>query len=169
MKKLRNAELRDRMGLYELYDLCSAWLEHKDMHHWSGAWTVEKIESSINNNHVHVLEQGSKIVGAIILNNNPAGYYDGSEKVFWKCSNARALYLSGLAVTPPLHNQGYGKTMMLYAETIAQQAKIPFLRLDVIGSYYQLHKFYEHNGYLPKGVMEHNFYKNILYEKEMSH
>jgi ribosomal protein S18 acetylase RimI-like enzyme len=137
------------------------------MHHWSGAWTKERIENNIENNHVHVLEIKSKVVATVILNEDPASYYNGSEEVFWESRNARALYLSGLAVDPVTHNQGYGKSLMLYAETVAQQLQISFIRLDVIGPYKQLHKFYERNGFLPKGVMKQNYYQNILYEKKI--
>lgn len=125
--------------------------------------------SGIESNTLFVIRKESKIVGSIILNNNPESAYEGAAWEY-KGDYSSVLVVHTLVVHPEYSKMGIGPKLMEFAETYGKENNIGAIRLDVyeknlpaIALYRRCN--YKYIGRVDLGLREYGLDWFELYEK----
>lgn len=141
----------------------SEWLsEEKELNHWSDWYTKEKVEEKFEDWDVYLAYRNSEVVGTISVSEKKVGYYLQESIEMFKEPEARALYVSMLAVKPEFQGQGVASDLLKLAEEVARGKEIEYVRFDCREEYMELVNFYLKRGYEKRGSFPETDGENYL-------
>ena len=119
--------------------------------HWVPAYPLDLFEKSAVERCVYAVHDGTGHTIATFTLGSEGSGYDNS--LLWAEPNAKAAYLSRLAVHPSEQRLGLGARCMAQAERFAGGAGAAALRSDTHPAFDALHRFYERCGYERRGFV----------------
>ena len=128
---------------------------------------IESCRQAIENQYQYVCIKDNKIVGAVILNDNPQGDYDAGD---WQVNLKQGEYLviHTLATDPDLYNQGISKFICEFCIQQAKKSGYKAVRLDVVPGNDPAVRLYEKLGFTFAGEKDLKRFAHIptflLYE-----
>lgn len=137
--------------LHEILRLAGEGIQERfGLSHWVPAYPLRLFEKSAQERCVYaVRDEAGRTTATFTLGSGGSDYYDTP---LWAQPDAKAAYLSRLAVHPSQQGQGLGAWCMAQAERLAQDAGAAVLRLDTHPTFEALHRFYERCGYERRGM-----------------
>ncbi|MBI5223881.1 GNAT family N-acetyltransferase [Candidatus Micrarchaeota archaeon] len=135
---IRKATISDLDSIYSLLLSCADWLSEQGFHHWNGAIDKEKFRHNIDAGFVYVLIKDDSLIGTMTLSPIAPSYCEQ----IWSISNETFLYLSKIAVLPSHQGKGHALELLEFAQKLAKQTGISYLRLDCVANYAKLNQFY---------------------------
>lgn len=131
------------------YDKVTSYLEkHINYPKWiHGEYPgIESARSAIEAGTQYACVDGSEVIGAFILNDNPQGNYSIGN---WQTRLKQGEYLviHALASDPEIYHKGIGRYMVEYCINSARTRGYKAIRLDVVPSNIPARKLYEHMGF----------------------
>ncbi|MBC3535919.1 GNAT family N-acetyltransferase [Megasphaera hominis] len=112
--------------------------------------TEETAETAFQKNYLYVLEEEGTICGSVILNQlQPEEYTAGTWH--YEATPEQVLVIHTLCIPPSQAGKGYGRRLVQYAITVAQERKLPVIRLDTWAGNKPAATLYQNMGFLPAG------------------
>lgn len=110
----------------------------------------ESIGRAVERGEQYVCVDGGRIIGAFVLNGDPAGDYGAGE---WRreLSEGEYLVIHTLAVDPSLMGRGIGRYMVDFCVSTAKNAGYKAVRLDVVPENFPAAELYKRKGFLFAG------------------
>lgn len=147
--KIIKCSKEDLNSVAAFYDKVTSYLEeHINYPKWvRGEYPgIESIRNAVDEDVQYACIDGSKMVGAFILNDNPQGDYSVGK---WRTNLKLGEYLviHTLASDPEIYHKGIGKYMVEYCINLARTRGYKALRLDVVPSNIPARKLYERMGF----------------------
>ena len=133
------------------------------MNHWDKYYTKKLVEKKIKTQEVYLAFSQGSLVGTITLDTSPVSYYEERDIASFADPEARALYVTALAVLPEHQGKGVASKLMEFAETQGKKREIGFIRFDCRASYTDLINFYTKRGYQRTGDMIDTKDNNEIY------
>lgn len=127
----------------------------------------ESCKLAIENKYQYACIKNGRIVGAVILNDNPQGHYEAGE---WQVNLKQGEYMviHTLATDPDLYNQGISKFLVEFCIMHAKSQGYKAVRLDVVPGNIPAVKLYEKLGFKYAGEKDLKRFEHIptflLYE-----
>jgi len=141
----------------------SEWLsKEKGLNHWSDWYTREKVEEKFEDWDVYLAYRDNKLVGTMSVSEKKVGYYLQESIEMFEEPEARALYVSMLAVKPEFQGQGVASDLLKKAEEIAKDKGIKYVRFDCREEYSELVYFYLKRDYKKRGSFNEAEGENYL-------
>jgi ribosomal protein S18 acetylase RimI-like enzyme len=127
LQTIRLAKDSDIPSLQGLYQACTDYLLEKEIYQWDKSYpTLEHITYHVNAGEMYVLVgDGDEILGAVVLNEWESPEW---EEVQWK--GTKPLIIHMLCVNPAVQNEGAGKRLLNFSETMANESGYKSIRLD---------------------------------------
>lgn len=146
------AKPSDAKKIYKIMDSCTKWLSNKKLDYWEGVYSLEKIERRIDKSIIYILKENSNIIGTITLTKEKSSYYIDKDIEYFKDSNAKAVYIMGLAISPKYMKKWFATKLIEYAENKTKQEGIKYIRFETFSNDFNLTKFYQNRGYVIVGT-----------------
>jgi len=141
----------------------SEWLsKEKGLDHWSDWYTREKVAEKFEDWDVYLAYRNNELVGTMSVSEEKVGYYLQESIEMFAEPEARALYISMLAVKPEFQGQGIASDLLKLAEKIAKGKDIKYVRFDCREEYDELVNFYIKRGYEKRGSFNEAENENYL-------
>jgi GNAT superfamily N-acetyltransferase len=152
--KYEKASLEDLSEVIALYNNCKSYLLKNGIYQW-GEWgdyypNSEYLRNSILDKEMFVLKNGSKIIGAVILDEKQSKEW---ENIDWINSDGKTLVIHALVIDPIHQNKGFGKVLLLFCEQYAKDNKYLSIRLDSFKKNDISNRLYQSNGYKNLGTV----------------
>jgi GNAT superfamily N-acetyltransferase len=152
--KYEKASLEDLSEVIALYNNCKSYLLKNGIYQW-GEWgdyypNSEYLRNSILDKEMFVLKNGSKIIGAVILDEKQSKEW---ENIDWINSDGKTLVIHALVIDPIHQNKGFGKVLLLFCEQYAKDNKYFSIRLDSFKKNDISNRLYQSNGYKNLGTV----------------
>ncbi|PCH72283.1 MAG: GNAT family N-acetyltransferase [Flavobacteriaceae bacterium] len=136
-------------AIIQLLKRCAIDLEKQHIFQWNEAYpSLEVIKKDIHLKQLHLLKNGSKIIGSIVLSEIKDTVYNS---VTWKNDTHKALYIHRLAIDPEEQQKGYAQQLMAFAENYARTQHYETIRLDTFSQNKRNQRFYSQRGYQHMG------------------
>ncbi|MCM4160149.1 GNAT family N-acetyltransferase [Antarcticibacterium flavum] len=131
-------------------------MKEKGIFQWNEHYpSREKLAADIDKEELYVLEEKKEILGIVVLTAHMDEEYIPIE---WLTQSGNNLYIHRLATHPGVWGQGYGQSLMDFAEDFARRNNYDSVRLDTFSQNKRNHRFYESRGYKRLG--------NIFFPKQ---
>ena len=160
----------DKLGVvWGLIEEDSKWLsEEKKLDHWSDWYTRDRVAEKFVDWDIYLAYRGENLVGTMAVSEKKVGYYLQENIEMFSDPEARALYVSMLAVRPEFQGQGVATDLLKSAEDIAKNKGIKYVRFDCREEYVELVNFYLNRGYENRGSFPEAENENyLMMEKEL--
>ncbi|EKY4027457.1 TPA: GNAT family N-acetyltransferase [Listeria innocua] len=162
---VRFALPNDRSAINELMVNTARWLKESGSTQWSDilhGFDVHNIEQRIELSEVALFEAtDGKLAGVMIIRKTPS---DWDTDLWGDRHEQSAYYLHRIMVSRDFSGISLSKQMISFAEQLALNMSVPFVRLDCIKTNEALNKMYLRYGFIFSG--EKNGFN--LYQKELS-
>ena len=146
--------------LHSILEKCGQDMQARfGLGHWVPAYPLHLMCRDAETKSVYAVREGDQVVATFTVGTSAPPYYDLS---MWEDPDAKALYVSRLAVLPALQGKGIGKWCMKTIEQLAAAEGCVAVRLDAYDKHLELHEFYRHLGYRRRGAARFN---TKLYEE----
>ena len=143
----------------QLTEACAKAMQEKGIFQWNEFYpSREKLALDIEKEELYLLKKEGVIIGIIVLTPEMDEEYI---PVQWLTSNSENLYVHRLGTHPAVWGEGFGQTLMDFAETFARKNRFQSVRLDTFSQNLRNQKFYEARGYKRLG--------NIYFPKQSEH
>jgi ribosomal protein S18 acetylase RimI-like enzyme len=141
----------------------SEWLsKEKGLDHWSDWYTREIVEDKFRDWDVYLAYRNNQLVGTMSVSEKKVGYYLQESIEMFAEPEAKALYISMLAVKPEFQGQGVASDLLKLAEGISKGKDIEYVRFDCREEYSELVDFYIKRGYEKRGSFSEGENENYL-------
>jgi predicted N-acetyltransferase YhbS len=130
----------DIPAIVSLLQHCAEHMHQQGMSHWLGVYDLDSVSANLAHKSVYVAKKDHQIVGCIAVNEQPSDYYAEC----WPDAPKADFYITQLAVSPSLQQQGIGKFLMQEAIKRLPCGK---LQLDAVDHYPALLAFYKNLGF----------------------
>ena len=146
---IRKAVPSDFDSASALYDKVTLYLEqHINYPHWTHKVypCSDTVKEGLETDSLFVCCEGDGIMGAFLLNTDPAGDYSAGE---WSRDIADGEYMiiHALAVDPDLSRKGTGKAMVEFCLNYAKEKGYKAIRLDAVPENLPARRMYEGLGF----------------------
>jgi ribosomal protein S18 acetylase RimI-like enzyme len=166
-RTITHATINDLDRIFEIFTFCKILMETEKIYQWNDAYpTVEIIAQDIQEEHVYCIKEGDNIIGVITVNTIQDDRYT---QLDWMDKGGKVLVIHRLAVDPLHQNQGVGRKLIDFAESIAIDAGFTSIRLDAYSDNIRVLKIYEQRGYqkrgeimFPKRILPFNCYEKLI-------
>ncbi|MBC2191039.1 GNAT family N-acetyltransferase [Listeria sp. FSL L7-0229] len=162
---VRFALPNDRQAITDLMMDTARWLKESGSTQWGDilhGFDVHNIEQRIELGEVALFETNDgELAGAMIIRKTPS---DWDTDLWGGLAHDKAYYLHRIMVARRFSGISLSKEMIYFAEKLAEERSIPFVRLDCIETNEQLNQMYLRYGFAFSG--EKNGFN--LYQKELS-
>ena len=142
-------ELDDVDGLEQLYDELNDYLE-KGVNYpgWiKGVYPIrQNAIDGVKNHNLYVAKNDGKIIGSIILSNEPEPEYYNAKWGF-ESDYSDVFVIRTFAVHPEFMKFGVGKALMEFADEYSVKSQVKSIRLDVYEGNIPAIKLYEKCGF----------------------
>lgn len=168
--QIRRASSQDLDIVYSVIRSSADWLKGQGMDHWDKYYTREKVVEKLKSQEVYLAFDKDNVVGTITFDTNPVSYYEERDLANFSDPEAKALYVTALAVLPEQQKKGIAGSLMKFAEDRAKEKGVGFVRFDCRAMYIDLVKFYRNRDYKVVGAIidyEDNNEPYFLMEKEL--
>jgi len=126
--QIRLAEMEDAEKIALLFKLVTDSMRANNVLQWHYKYPlVEHVIKDIENNTCYVFEIDGQIAGTITIDNNQDVQY---KNVHWKYPTDICYVIHRLGVHPSYQGRKISKTLCLFAEHLALQNQIQYIRLD---------------------------------------
>ena len=143
----------------QLTEACAKAMQEKGIFQWNEFYpSREKLARDIEKEELYLLKKEGVIIGIIVLTPEMDEEYI---PIQWLTSNSENLYVHRLGTHPAVWGEGFGQTLMDFAETFARKNRFQSVRLDTFSQNLRNQKFYEARGYKRLG--------NIYFPKQSEH
>jgi ribosomal protein S18 acetylase RimI-like enzyme len=143
----------------QLTEACAKAMQEKGIFQWNEFYpSREKLAQDIEKEELYLLKKEGVITGIIVLTPEMDEEYI---PIQWLTPNSENLYVHRLGTHPAVWGEGYGQTLMDFAETFARKNRFQSVRLDTFSQNLRNQKFYEARGYKRLG--------NIYFPKQSEH
>jgi GNAT superfamily N-acetyltransferase len=115
--------------------------------HWSSCVTAQTVSRELRESQVLVARSCGELVATLRLATKKPWAIDAS----YFTGVAKALYLHGMAVHPPMQRRGIGRELVAQAKVLAQRWPAGAIRLDAYDSPAGATPFYESCGFREMG------------------
>ncbi|WP_343252593.1 GNAT family N-acetyltransferase [Ligaoa zhengdingensis] len=162
--------LAKRSDLPRVLEICAATVAimcEEGLHQWGDDYPLEAdFVRDIERRELYVQEQGGAVLGFVCINRDQSPEY---RLVDWKTGDG-CLVLHRMAVAPEARRQGIGRRMIAFAEQMAFQQGVCFLRTDTHSQNCRMNALFAACGLERAGVVrfpnrDEDFY---CYEKRIS-
>jgi ribosomal protein S18 acetylase RimI-like enzyme len=161
--KIEKVDISKLDTVYGLIKEDSEWLsKEKGLNHWSDWYTKERVAEKFEDWDVCLAYRNNQLVGTMSMSEEKVGYYLQESIEMFAEPEARALYISMLAVKPEFQGQGVASDLLKSAEEIARNKKIEYVRFDCREEYRELVDFYLKRGYEKRGAFNEAEEENYL-------
>lgn len=111
------------------------------------------IAEAIQNGEMYACTENEKIIGAVVLSENPEGEYTAGD---WKknLQTGEYLVIHMLAVDPLLEKRGIGGYIVERCAELAKRGGYQALRLDVVPDNFPAIRLYQRKGFLYAGTKD---------------
>ncbi len=159
--RLAEARAEDAAAIAELHTTVADRLTQEfGRGHWSSHVSEKGVLLALRTSRVFVARDGAKVVGSLRLATTKPWAIDKS--YFTRCE--RPLYLTAMAVAPPLQRSGYGRAMLDDAKRIARAWPGDAIRLDAYDTAAGAGEFYAKCGFREVGRATYRATPLIYYE-----
>ncbi|MCF7932053.1 MAG: GNAT family N-acetyltransferase [Acholeplasmataceae bacterium] len=169
---IRKATPQDLEMIWALRLETSALLKARGIDQWQyDLPNQETFLSDIRQGHFYVAEEGTHLLAMIAIKDTHEPTYDTVYGGAWA---ADVLYLTvhRLAVKGDQLGRGLGFLLMRFAETIALEKQIPYIRIDTHKNNRYAIRLFESMGYIRRGEIDLNPQKGdirrIVFDKQIS-
>lgn len=139
------ARIEDLKKIKELTEACAVAMEKMKIFQWNEHYpSLERLKTDILKKELYVLRKENEIKGIIVLTPVMDEEY---LPIQWLTSNGNNLYIHRIATDPSIWGEGYGRTIMDFAEDFAVEHGHESVRLDTFSQNQRNQKFYEQRGY----------------------
>jgi GNAT superfamily N-acetyltransferase len=159
---LRRATVDDASRLHELVVAAGLAMAEQGFRNWLSPVTAERFVEDIGTREVYVVSDRGLAVGTFTLAATARRPYSPEP---WLDPGAPALYLSRLAVDPPLQGGGIGGWCLGRIERLARERGARAVRCDVLTANTRLCRLYERFGYEQRGERAHSGWDFTCYER----
>lgn len=161
MIQVRKSTMEDLQALAELYDKAVLHLTQTvNYPKWQyGVYPCrDSVEKAIRQGVQYQCADGGKVVGGLILNEDPQGAYERGE---WQhdLNTGEFLVIHTLATDPDAFGKGVATQMVRYCIDHAKKAGYQALRVDVVPENFPARRLYEKLGFTFAG--EKDLLRNI--------
>ena len=147
--EIRKCNIDDIVGVGAFYDVV---VQHLDNTINYPKWEYkiypsdESVRTKVQEQSQFLCKDEGKIVGAFVLNDDPAGAY---EKVAWSKTLAEGEYMvcHTLATAPDQQGRGLGKQLVEFCIAYAKEQGFQGIRLDVVPDNTPARRLYEKCGF----------------------
>ena len=148
----------------EVFALKRAVAERLTEQYGKGAWSSygseDGVERALESPTLWLGRDGGELIAMVRLSEKKPWSIDVSK--FTQCDSA--LYLTDMAVSPPLQGRGIGRECLLEAERIADEAGVDAIRLDAYDAPAGAGAFYAKCGYTEVGRVVFKSTPLVYYE-----
>lgn len=149
--------------VHEILEKCGHDLKKRHgLSHWVPAYSMHLLRRDAEEKSVYAVSDGGRTAATFTIGTEPADYYDMS---LWESPDARAIYVSRLAVLPEEQGSGIGTWCMGAVERIAAEAGCGAVRLDAYEKHAKLLEFYDKLGYRRRGIVRCRETELVCFEK----
>lgn len=135
--------------VFDIYLAAKEYLANQGIHQWVDSYPTRKIiEEDLIKGALHVLKNGSKIVGAVNLSKEQEIQY---QEINWHFDDSKVLVIHRLVVHPTFQGQGLGIKLMQYSEGYAIDNNYTSIRLDAYSQNQKVLEFYKKRDYHFRG------------------
>ncbi|WP_239616712.1 GNAT family N-acetyltransferase [Cohnella mopanensis] len=165
---ITRAEPEDTQEIMRLLVNTAEWLLSKGSNQWNALLRGEDSHNtpeSINKGEVYIFRQDPKIVGMVILLQQPNAW----DLDLWgeRTKDNSAIYLHRLAINRKFAGKGVGKNIMNWVDTEAPKLGKRVIRLDCLANNEVLNGFYRSLGYEFVGKASNSSGEFSKYEKKV--
>lgn len=159
--RIEKGEHPDLEELFPIYVSAKMELERKGIFQWTNNYpTRDIIENDLRQGVLHLLKEGSEIIGAINLSEEQEKEY---QSIQWKFTRGKILVIHRLVICPQHQRQGYASKLMDFAEDFAREKDYSSIRLDAYSDNQGVLGFYKKREYFIRGEVyfperEHPFF-----------
>lgn len=156
----RLAEVRDLGKIMEIIDEIVVEMREGNIDQWDENYPREvDFLKDIDNKDLYVFEEGSEIKGFICVNEFESDSY---KTVDWRMDERR-IVIHRTAVNPRFRKEGMGTRLIEFAEELARERNISYIRTDTYSRNKKMIALFEKLGYIKVGEMEHRGKEEMFY------
>ena len=162
--KIRLADLSEIEIALSLLKDAAIWLKDKGIDYWQN-WIspvdfyLDWIKEGFDLHQFYFVLNDSGVIGMFRM--------QWSDEKFWGIQDKTAGYIHSFTIEKNYHGQDLGREILSMIEDVCKSNNKWYLRLDCGVDIERLCKYYEDNGFNPKGEVSIDIYRLRLYEKEL--
>lgn len=155
--EVRRAGREDVDEIVDILSEAARWLLARGIRQWPDPFPRERVAALAERGSFHLAGLGGETVGTLaLLWRDPA---------FWGERPADAGYVHALAVRRAFAGRGLGARLLEWAEQRVAEAGREHLRLDCLAGNADLRRYYERQGFEPRGEVAVDDFTSALYER----
>ena len=147
--QLRSLASNEIDAFVALLEAAARWMHDRGIDQWRpGAMIAQRgvFVAAQAKGEIFVTEESGVLTGGVILSASP-------DPIWADRPETSALYLSKLVIARDRAGSGLGERILADVERIARERGVGWLRLDCIASNELLARYYQRQGYYPRGVV----------------
>lgn len=142
---IRKAKPHEIDKLLAITAACAEHMISNNIHQWNALYpSREAFENDIERGELYVMESQEELLGCITISSFKDAEYDDID---WLTDDGKNFYIHRLAVHPRYQGQGLARSLMDFAEALAQSEQVVSIRLDTFSQNKRNQQFYEARGY----------------------
>ena len=146
---IKHAEKQDLDSIMALCQAVTKDMLARGIDQWDAKYPTRDIfAKDIEARTMHVLWQGTEMLGVIVLNQEQEPEY---ETINWQIQNHSMGVIHRLMVHPKAQGQGFATQLLDFAENLAKRSGFGAIRLDVFSENPVAVRLYEKRGYRRAG------------------
>ncbi|WP_428908323.1 GNAT family N-acetyltransferase [Niallia sp. Krafla_26] len=159
---IRNGKNDDLPSIMRMVEGTIKIMKEEQNDQWDETYpTLQTFEQDIQNGSLFVLEENGYVIGSITVDLNLPDEYS-SHSILWR-KNGKAFTFHRLVVHPAGRGQGIASKLISYAEEVAIQNEIPYLKIDTYSLNKKAQALFEKNGFCKAGEMAFQGKKSPFY------
>lgn len=147
---IRKAVIEDLKDIMEIIRETIIEMHSYNNYQWDENYPQEKdFINDIKNDHLFAAESNGKLVGFVCINEVEPSEYTGLD---W-CLKEPSMVIHRMAVNPVYRKNGVGTSLMVFAESLALQNKVRYLKTDTNSLNTKMNSLFKKCGYSFVGEM----------------
>ncbi|MFW5415351.1 GNAT family N-acetyltransferase [Nocardiopsis sp. CNT-189] len=139
---VRNADCADVPRVAEMMAEASSWLTSQGSDQWQYPPPVNVIERDVEARTLYVVLREGEVIAAATIDRN-------ADPDFWEAGDRPedALYVHKMAIDRAWAGRKLGASLLDLAGVLAEEAGLPWVRLDAWKTNERLHRYYQEEGF----------------------
>lgn len=155
--EIRLAEKEDLLQIQTVLNETTLHLLRKGISQWAYPWSVDVIETDLNNDFLYVVLHNNQIIGTFSISN--------IDQLSDLQIEPDSKYLSKIAILPEFQGRKFGSSITNYAKSYVQDSN-KSLYLDCWAGNEKLKDFYKQNGFIYIGDFREEDYDISIFKNE---
>ena len=144
---IRKAKQNEVEAVFLVISKSAAWLAQQGFDNWK-RYSRATVDQLVKSNELYVLVEDNLIIGTIQISKYSPSFFQKEDLARWNDSKAQAIYFTALAILPKHHGNRYGLELIRYAEQVAFDHGINYLRMTMNAQNANLKRYYEKLGFV---------------------